>query len=40
MMGNCLVIIAVHFPLDRYAIKKLLGVFFSKHLVDLPLLRN
>jgi hypothetical protein len=39
-MGNCLVIIAVRFPLNVYAINKLLGVFFSKHLINLPLLGN
>jgi hypothetical protein len=40
MMGNCLVIIAMHFSLDIYVINQLLGVFFSKHLINLPLLSN
>jgi hypothetical protein len=30
----------MHFSLDVYAIKVLLGVFSSKHLVDLPLLSD
>ena len=40
MMGNCLVIIAMRFSWDVYAISQLLGAFFSKHLIDLPLLSN